>query len=46
MVAIAIGDLDHPQAGPGALVATDDDAATVGDGAVDLGEGHQEGVRC
>ncbi len=42
MVAAAIGDWDHPQAGPGALVvATDDDAATVGDGAVDLGEGHR-----
>ena len=40
MVAIAIGYWDHPQAGPGALVATDDDASTVGDGAVDLGEGH------
>ena len=53
----AIGGWDHPQAGPGALVATDYDAATVGDGAVDLGEGHrtsciahsdngEEGVRC
>ncbi len=41
MVAIAIGDWDHPQAGPGALVATDDDTATVGDGAVDLGEDHR-----
>ena len=57
MVAATIGDWDHPQAGPGALVAADDDAATVGDGAVDLGEGDrasgiahgdngEEGVRC
>ena len=57
MVAAAIGDWDNPQAGPGALVATDDDAATLGDGAVDLGEGDcaagiahgyigEEGVRC
>ena len=57
MVDIAVGDRDHPQAGPGELVATDDDVATVGDGAVDLGEGHrtsgiahsdngEEGVRC
>ena len=41
MVAIIIGDWDHPQAGPGALVATDDDAAMLGDGAVDLDEGHR-----
>ena len=57
MVAAATGDWDHPQAGPGALVATDDDAAMVGDGAVDLGEGDrafriahgdngEEGVKC
>ena len=57
MVATAIRDCDHPQAGPGALVATDDDAAAIGDGAVDLGEGDcasgiahgdngEEGVRC
>ena len=57
MVANAIGDWDHPEAGSGALVATDDDAATVGDGAVDLGEGDraagiahgdhgEEGVQC
>ena len=57
MVAAAIGDWEHPQVGPGALVATDDDAATVGDGAVDLGDGDraaiiaygydgEEGVRC
>ena len=39
MVATAICDWDHPQAGLGALVTTDDDAATVGDGTVDLGEG-------
>ena len=36
MVAGAIGDWDHPEAGLGALVATDDDAATVGNGAVQL----------
>ncbi len=57
MIATAIGDWDYPQVSPGALVATDDDAATVGDGAVDLGEGHrtsgiahsdngEEGARC
>jgi hypothetical protein len=57
LVTAAIGDWDHSQAGPGALVATDDDAVTVGDGTVDLGEGDhaasiahgyngEEGVRC
>jgi hypothetical protein len=40
LVANAIGDWDHPQARPGAFVATDDDTATVGDGTIDLGEGH------
>ena len=36
----AIGDWDHPEAGSTALVATDDDVAKVGNGAVDLGEGY------
>ena len=57
LVTAAIGDWDHPQAGPGVLVATEDDATRVGDGTVDLGEGDRtagiahgydggEGVRC
>ena len=40
MVTGVVGDEDHPEAGSGELVATDDDAAMLGNGAVDLGEGY------
>ncbi len=36
-----IGERHHPQAGAGGLVATDDGAAAVADGAVDLCEGYR-----
>ncbi len=40
MVTSIVSDWDHPEAGSGANVATDDDVAMVGNGAVDLEEGY------
>ncbi len=45
MVAGILGEGHHPQAGAGALVATDDGLDVVADGAVDLCEGyHASGI--
>ncbi len=40
MVPRVLSEGHHPQAGVGALVATDDDLAMVADGANDFGEGY------